>query len=73
MESAFQAGAGFLASDLNFFVRGMVAALFAFWALWTLYNQFKLVVAEQITIGQWIFNGVVIVIVLTMVLVIVGR
>lgn len=72
MEAAFQAGAGFAAIDLQLFIRGLVAALFSLWSVWTLYSQFKLVRSGQLAVGHWVFNGVATVTVLTMVLIIVG-
>jgi len=72
MEAAFQAGAGFSAIDLQLLVRGLIASLFVLWTAWALYSQFKLVVSGQLAVGQWVFNGVATVTVLTMVLVIVG-
>ena len=72
MEAAFLQGAGFSAIDLNTFVRSFIAACFVLWTVWTLYSQFKLVRSEQLAVGQWVFNGVMTVTVLTMVLIIVG-
>jgi integrating conjugative element protein (TIGR03758 family) len=72
MEAAFQAGAGFSATQLALVVRGFVAALFVIWSIWVIYNQFKLVVTNQLTAIQWIFNSITTVVVLVMVLIIVG-
>jgi hypothetical protein len=72
MEEAFREGAGFLAQDLRYFIRAVIASLITLWAAWALYNQFKLTVSKQITLGQWLFNGIATVITLTMVLIMVG-
>ncbi|MEW8048423.1 MAG: DUF3262 family protein [Candidatus Thiodiazotropha sp.] len=72
MEAAFLAGAGFSAIDMALVIRGLIAAAFVIWAIWTIYNQFKLVVSEQLAVTQWIFNGITTVIILTMVLIIVA-
>ncbi len=72
MEAAFQTGAGFATIDLQLFIRGLVAALFSLWSVWTLYSQFKLVRSGQLAVGQWVFNGIATVMVLAMVLIIVG-
>jgi integrating conjugative element protein (TIGR03758 family) len=72
MEEAFLAGAGFSATELQHTVRGLVAALFSLWAIWIIYNQFKLVVTEQLTVIQWVFNSVTTVVILTMVLTLVS-
>ncbi len=72
MEDAFQAGAGFSATELRLFVRSIIAALFVLWTVWVLYSQYKLVVSGQLAVGQWVFNGVATVTVLTMIIVIVG-
>jgi integrating conjugative element protein (TIGR03758 family) len=73
MEEAFLTGAGFDAHGLQLVIRGLVAALFSLWALWTIYNQFKLVVSEQLSVIQWVFNTVTVTVVYTIVLVIVAN
>jgi hypothetical protein len=73
MEQAFYEGAGYYASNLALFVKGILAALFSLWALWIIYNQFKLVVADQLPVLNWVFNSITTVIILTLVLILVGR
>jgi hypothetical protein len=72
MEAAFYEAAGYNANEVALAIRGLLAALFSLWAIWVIYNQFKLVVAEQLTVLQWVFNSITTVFILTMVLVLVG-
>ncbi|MEW8139170.1 MAG: DUF3262 family protein [Candidatus Thiodiazotropha endolucinida] len=72
MEAAFLEGAGFNSNGLQLLVRGFIAALFSLWALWVIYNQFKLVVAEQLTVIQWVFNTVTVTVIYTIMLVIIA-
>lgn len=72
MAAAFEAGAGFPAIALEMFIRSMIASGFTLWAIWVIYNQFKMVVTEQLSIGQWVFNCITTVIVLTMILIIIA-
>jgi hypothetical protein len=72
MEAAFYDAAGYNAHEVALAIRGLLAALFSLWAIWVIYNQFKLVVTEQLTVLQWVFNSITTVFILTMILVLVG-
>jgi hypothetical protein len=72
MEAAFYDAAGYNAREVALAIRGLLAALFSLWAIWVIYNQFKLVVTEQLTVLQWVFNSITTVFILTMILVLVG-
>jgi hypothetical protein len=72
MDEAFRQAAGFYANGLDMFFRGIIASLFSLWTIWVVFNQFQLVITEQLSVIQWVFNTITVVIVYTMVLVLVA-
>jgi len=65
MEAAFLTGAGFTAGEVSMLIRVMILSLFALWSGWVIWKQFKMVVTNGLTIGEWFFNVVTNVSILT--------
>jgi len=65
MEAAFQTGAGFTAGEVSILIRVMILSIFSLWSGWVIWKQFKLVVSNGLTIGEWFFNVVTNLILLT--------
>jgi len=65
MEEAFLTGAGFSASSVSLFLRVVILSTFLLWSAWSVWKQFKMVVNESLTIGEWFFNVIANITILT--------